>query len=127
MRQGLARTMSALCGSLRGPVVASFPDIELVEDYGEPDTLLDADELSYVSGLSDEDLSVIDAALMAECAAGWRKVARVVGGAMMHLGGQFEALPDGFCAQRIIALVEAGCLHSQGDLNFMRHSEVRLP
>jgi hypothetical protein len=40
---------------------------------------------------------------------------------------RFENVPDVFYSQRAKALVENGLLESQGNLDFMRYSEVRLP
>lgn len=38
-----------------------------------------------------------------------------------------SGLPDVFYAQRIKALVQRGALVSEGNLNYMSYSEVRLP
>ena len=52
----------------------------------------------------------------------------VVGTTMMSDGPyRFESIPDVFYSQRVKALVENGLLESQGNLDFMRYSEVRLP
>jgi hypothetical protein len=40
---------------------------------------------------------------------------------------RINGIPDIFYSQRIRELVEKKLLESQGDLQFMRYSEVRLP
>jgi hypothetical protein len=73
------------------------------------------------------DLQAIDAALLGDCAVSWRKVARVVGTAMRALQDSQPDIPAGYYAQRVALLVSAGRLESQGNLEYMRFSEVRLP
>ena len=111
---------------LRAPAVSQYPDLEPPPQLGDPDTLLDHEAQLVTSKLSPDQVSFIDQALLAECAQSWRKVARVVGSAMGALGAELEGVPDGYFAQRVIALVEAGLLESQGNLQYMRYSEVRL-
>jgi uncharacterized glyoxalase superfamily protein PhnB len=106
--------------------VRQFPDLENAEPLGEPDTLLDEEEREAVSLLTAQDLKLIDEALLANIASSWRKVARVVGTAMIELNEQLPGVPDEFYAQRVTALVQTGRLQSQGNLDHMRFSEVRL-
>lgn len=112
---------------LRAPAVLQYPDLEPRPGLGEPDTALDADDMHVVADLTAEDVRVIDAALIAECAATPRKVARVVGFAMRNLQDRFDHVPVGYCAQRVAALAAAGLLESDGNLDHMRFSEVKLP
>jgi len=88
--------------------------------------LTEEDE-ELVSLLGAPDLEVIDTALLAECASSWRKVARVVGTTMRKLQEDFPNLSDSYYALRVAELVASGCLESQGNLDYMRFSEVRLP
>lgn len=124
--RALADVYAGLFGKLRLPAVRQYPELETVKPLGEPDTLLDQDEKDAVSLLTKQDLELIDEVLLASTSPSWRKVARVVGTAMIELNRQFPRVPDGFYAQRVAALVQDGKLHSQGNLDYMRFSEVRL-
>ena len=74
-----------------------------------------------------DDIAVIDRALLAECAPTWRKLASVAGYARKALRPELaEELPYAYLALRVIALAAAGKLESQGKLNCMRFSEVRV-
>lgn len=96
-------------------------------DEFEPDGPLTPEQEVVVAKLSPEDLAKIDEGLLSNCCENWRKVAMVVGTTMMSDGPyRFEDVPDVFYSQRVRALVESGLLESQGNLDFMRYSEVRL-
>lgn len=83
-------------------------------------------QMELVSKLSAADLVLIDEALMSQVSREWRKVARVVGTAMLSMPTRPHGVPDVFFAQRVSLLVDAGRLESQGDLRQMRSGEVRL-
>lgn len=68
----------------------------------------------------------IDAALLAQASFQWRKVARVVGTAMLKQPRRIAGVPDLYYAKRVQVLVRRGVLQAQGNLNAMRYSEVRL-
>ena len=125
--RSLGSALAEVLSRLRGPVVRQYPDLEPPPQLGEPDTVLDSEALLLVSQLTPGDIAVIDKALLAHCAQSWRKVARVVGSAMRPIEAKLEEVPVGYIAQRVVALVEAGLLESQGNLQYMRFSEVRLP
>jgi hypothetical protein len=126
--EALAGVIASVLGSIRAPAVRQYPDIVPAEPLpSEPDTGLDAYEQSVADRLSPADVERIDQALLAECSRKWRKVARVVGSSMAQLAKHYPELPDRFYARRIISLVEAGTLESEGNLDYMRFSEVRLP
>ena len=94
----------------------------------EPDGPLTPEQVAVVERLSRDDIAKIDEGLISNCCDRWRKVAMVVGTTMT--GGsthRYEDVPDVFYSQRVKALVEKGLLESQGNLDFMRYSEVRLP
>jgi hypothetical protein len=93
---------------------------------GQPDTNLSEEDQKLASGLTPADLELIDATLLSECASSWRKVARVIGTAMRSLQHQFPDIPDGYYAQRVVLLVNSGSLESQGNVDHMRFSEIRL-
>ncbi len=68
----------------------------------------------------------IDDALLAQTSPQWRKVARVVGMALIKGPRRIAGVPDLYYAQRVRILVRRGLLQAQGNLNAMRYSEVRL-
>ena len=76
--------------------------------------------------LTDADLQRIDACLLSHTSHQWRKAAYVIGRTMLDLDGEFS-LPDGFYSSRIKHLVDSGAIEAAGNLNRMRHSEVRIP
>jgi len=90
------------------------------------DEVLSPAESERVAGLSPEQLELIDTALLAQVSTDWRKVARIVGTAMLSMPSRPKGVPDVFFAKRVVLLVEAGRLESQGDLRRMGFSEVRL-
>ena len=93
----------------------------------QPDAPLTAEEASRASNLSDEQLSAIDAELLARATAHWRKVAYVVASAMQESSCSSVHLPDTFFALHVQMLVASGALESSGNLSYMRYSEVRTP
>jgi pimeloyl-[acyl-carrier protein] methyl ester esterase len=102
-----------------------------VENFMEhdvkPDPPLDTAQSMRVSKLTQEDLWDIDREILMQSARSWRKVARIVGQAIDKLSARIPDVPDIYYAQRVRHLVEIGKLESQGDLHYMRYSEVRLP
>jgi hypothetical protein len=76
--------------------------------------------------LTAADLQRIDECLLSHTSQEWQKVARVIGSTMAVLGSQFPNVPDVLYAQRIKHLAEAGVIEAVGDLNRIRHSEVRI-
>ncbi len=97
-------------------------------DEFEPDGPLTPEQQTVVEKLSQEDIAKIDDGLLSNCCDRWRKVAMVVGTTMTSGGPyRYEDVPDIFYSLRVKALVEQGLLESQGNPDFMRYSEVRLP
>ena len=92
----------------------------------EDDEDLSAAELKRVAKLSPATLALIDAAIVSQVSSEWRKVARVVGVAMLSMQNLPKGVPDAYFAKRVALLVEMGQLESQGDLRRIRFSEVRL-
>lgn len=88
---------------------------------------LSAEEQSVVAKLTDADLLIIDAAIMTNSSNRWLKVAMVVWRAEKALSDQYPGLSYIFYAQRLIHLVDERRLESQGYLDYMRFSEVRIP
>lgn len=102
------------------------PEI-LDEEPPEPDPDLDDAQKSIVAKLSQHELNEIDRLLLSCAADNWRKVAMLVGLAMSDDQLSEKGIPDIFFSQRIRKLIEAGHLESDGNLQYMRYSEVRLP
>jgi hypothetical protein len=88
---------------------------------------LSNEEQSVVAELTDADLQSIDAAILANSSNRWLKVVRVVVDAESALSVRYPGLSYIFYAQRLIRLSEEGRLESQGNLDYMRFSEVRIP
>ena len=96
-------------------------------DELEPDGPLTPEQIAVVEKLMPDEIANIDDGLLSNCCGQWRKVARVVGTTMLNDGPyRYENVPDTFYSQRVKTLVERGSLESQGNLDFMRYSEVRL-
>jgi len=100
---------------------------EFMQSEMAPDPALNVEQSLRVSKLTQEDLWDIDREILAQSARSFRKVARVVGQAIGKLSARIPDVPDIYYAQRVRHLVEIGKLESQGDLHYMRASEVRLP
>ena len=77
--------------------------------------------------MGEAEIRDIDQALIANATDQWRKVALVVGVTMLGQPNRVSGIPDIFYSQRLRKLAEEGQLEFQGDLAFMRYSEVRLP
>jgi hypothetical protein len=88
---------------------------------------LTPEQQTRVEQLSGADIHLIDEALLSNAGYRWRKVARVVGTTMGRLPNPIVGIPDTFYAQRVRKLVADKRLESQGNLAYMRFSEVRLP
>ena len=99
----------------------------MIPEEPQPDPSLSPEESARVADLSERDVRGIDAALLAEASSQWRKVARIVGGAMSRQPTRIPGIPDLFYSQRVRHLVDNGFLEANGDLRFMGRSEVRLP
>jgi len=98
-----------------------------MNDEFTPDPPLDAAEARLAATLSSEFIARIDAELLSHAKPQFRKVAMLVGLAMGNPAVRKDGLPDLYYSQRVRALVEKGKLVAEGNLAFMRYSEVRLP
>lgn len=116
----------AILSKLRAPLVIEYRDLnaDLVE--GPLDSLLDDIDMEIAERLTPAQVHRIDNALLAACGPSWSKIAMVVGTVMLELAPDFLDLSDTYYALRIVSLVAEGRLASQGDLDYMRFSEVRL-
>jgi hypothetical protein len=94
-------------------------------DDDPPDLPLTPEEQAALDALSPSEVMELDRALIANCSRSWRKVARVVGTTMMVPPFKTSPLPDVCYATRVVELVRLGKLEADGNLNYMRYSEVR--
>ncbi len=99
----------------------------MVEDIPEPYPPLNPNQQALVDKLNSEQVEEIDILLIQNASRHWRKVAMLIGKTMMELENKFVGIPDIYYADRIKYLVESGQLEAQGNLNYMRFSEVRFP
>lgn len=125
--QAHARVVVDILSKLRAPLVLQYPDLDTTGPDGPPDTAMDHEEERTVAALTGAQIALIDSVLLAACARSWRKVARIAAAAMTDGPQELADVPAGFFARRVKALVQSGRLESQGDLDYMRFSEVRLP
>ena len=111
----------------RRHIIAHDQAGSMSEQDVKPDPPLTPEQALRVSRLKQEDLWEMDRVLLAQSAPTWRKVARVVGMTIVELSERIPDVPDIYYAQRVRRLVAVGELESQGNLEYMGYSEVRLP
>jgi Protein of unknown function len=97
-----------------------------LNEVPQPDAPLTTAELTAVAALTPAQLSKLDETLLANTNDRWRKVAMVIAKSF-DFADLWPGVPDSFYAERIRALVAQGLLESQGNLMYMRFSEVRRP
>jgi hypothetical protein len=95
-------------------------------DDKQPDRPLDPEEEAQARLLTAADLKRIDDCLLSNTPHQWGKVARVIGQTMLVLGREFHGMPDVFYSTRVKHLAESGAIEAAGNLDRMRHSEIRL-
>lgn len=96
-------------------------------DEALPDSPLTTEQRAIVDSLDGKFLEKVDETLLSHAKKSQRKVAMIVGLAMGNSEIRISGLPDVFYAQRVKKLVEDGKLVAEGNLDYMRYSEVRLP
>jgi hypothetical protein len=99
----------------------------IADDRDPPDGPMTPEEQAVAKSLAPEIIQKIDAALLSHARIRERKVSMIVGLAMGNPEVRVQGLPDVFYAQRVKALVASGQLLAEGNLDYMRYSEVRLP
>jgi hypothetical protein len=97
------------------------------DEEEQADLPLSPEEAAIYANLSEADLREIDAVILEDCVRYGRKIARVVGRTFMHAKFKDRDIPVSCFAQRVVELVNQGKLLAEGNLNYMRYSEVRLP
>lgn len=101
--------------------------VKNADDHELPDGPMTAEQEVVVATLSHEVIAGIDAGILANAKLHARKVGMIVGLTMMEPTLRVRGLPDLFYRDRVKALVEDGKLVAEGNLDYMRFSEVRLP
>ena len=96
------------------------------EEILQPEAELTPEQLAKVARLSEAEIRAIDETLLSNARQEWCKVAMIVARTIMRYSDA-DSLPDVFYSQRVRKLVADGRLESQGNLAYMRFSEVRLP
>jgi hypothetical protein len=86
-----------------------------------------ADEKAAVRRLTDEELELIDTTILNSVRHDWQKLAMVCFRVHEKLCARFPVFSYSLYAQRIAFLADQGRLEAQGDLDYMRFSEVKLP
>lgn len=102
-------------------------DVKEPDGPPAPDGPLNKEQQERCDQLTAEHIQKIDDALIANCSKQWRKVARVVGTSMSDTRDSIPNVPDIFYASRVRHLVDRGHLLADGNLDYMRFSEVKLP
>ena len=91
-----------------------------------PDPELNEEQKELASKLTNEQVAEIDNTILKFVSHRWQKVAKIVGATMSELPSRIHGIPDVYYAQRVKIMVENGILESQGNLQRMRYSEIRL-
>ena len=97
------------------------------EEKPIPNDQLTDQQTARIAQLAESDLRAIDEALLANAKRRWQKAAMVIATTMFDYGKSIPDIPDTFYNIRLRKLVDEGRLEAQGNLDFMRFSEVRLP
>lgn len=102
------------------------PSLESYDEDEEPDGDPDKEAQKLISKLTDPQIDEIDEYLLKMATNQFRKVAMIVGLAMSEQPNRIKGIPDVYYAQRVKRLVNLGLLEAEGNLDYMRYSEVRL-
>ena len=123
----LGRTIGLL-REFQSPIFEKHPELMPSTPWqDEPEPRLTDEQTKSVSMLSEEKLKNIDNALLLYANNRFQKVAKIVATFITESDLHTSGIPDIFYAERIERLSSKGLLESQGNLKFMRYSEVRVP
>ena len=101
----------------------SYLPEKFASDLGLSDT-----QFENISQLTPSEVAKIDNWLLSfALRLQWRKVAFLVMSAMEQLRDEIPSVPDIFYILRVQVLVEEGRLEIDGNMDFWRQTEVRLP
>ncbi|MCH1918066.1 hypothetical protein L9G15_01315 [Shewanella sp. A3A] len=76
--------------------------------------------------ITQEQIDIVDKILLSNVRQHYMKVAMLIAKTYNKLPDELRELPTAFLAKRVMALVECELLQAQGDLHYIRYSEVRL-
>jgi hypothetical protein len=99
----------------------------MTDEQEQPDPPLSPPQEAVAASLSEDFIRQVDCALISHAKPYWRKVAMLVGLTMMDAELRVPGLPDLFYSKRVRKFVETGLLEAEGNLDYMRFSEVKLP
>ena len=99
----------------------------MTDEVPELNPPLSAEEQSAAASLTPEDFAYIDSAIISCASPRWQKVAMVIIRTIGKLEQRYPVFSSAFYVQRVQILADEGRLESQGDLDYMRFSEVKLP
>ena len=124
-------TLGRSIGLLRefqAPIFEEYPELKPPPPWaGEIEPILTREQSINIAKLSEQVVNEIDIALLSFASINFQKVAKIVGTFMSESPLHVSGIPDIFYAQRIEILAHDSKLEYQGNLKFMRYSEVRLP
>ncbi len=90
-----------------------------------PDPLTPEQE-ALIAQLTDEQIETIDEALLGQTTEVFRKTAAIIGFSMGKLDKEILGIPDTYYLMRLKGLVEKGMIDVEGNIDYMRFSEIRL-
>ena len=105
----------------RSPHLRPQPPIDYV-----PDRKMNKEEIDFTSKLSIQKLNYIDELLLEVSTNQYKKVSIIIAYILNNPNIHIKGIPDIFYIQRIKLLVNNGLLQSQGNLDSIRFSEIKL-
>lgn len=93
----------------------------------DPDPTLTPLQKARVAQLTDAEVREIDRTIETVVSDEWKKIAYVVGMAMMSISSRIEGVPDLYYAARLRVMIDAKRLIARGDPTYMHNCEVRSP
>lgn len=123
----VAQKHTTLCGQVASGVIFTEIYMDITDNIDPPNPPMTQDQQSVANSLSLEFVQAIDDELISYAISRNRKVVRLVMSTMSNPKLRVPGLPDLFYAQRVKVLVSKGLLISEGNLDYMQYSEVRLP
>ena len=124
-------TLGRSIGLLRefqAPILEKYPELKPPPPWaGEVEPSLTEEQQAIIATLPETLVHEIDEALLSYASSQFQKVAKIVGIFMTESSLHSRGIPYIFYAQRIEELANNARLEYQGNLKFMRHSEVRVP
>ena len=110
------------------PIFEKHPELKPDPPWqNESEPSLTHEEAEIVSQLNQEVLNKIDNELLSYVNESFQKVSKIVASFMASPNVHSSEIPLLLYVQRIEEMSKKGLLESQGNLKFMRYSEVRVP